>query len=121
MRSGVLMHCTPRSETMIHGTLIDYMGNPMLGLSNDPRNFFSIVVVTVCRTNVTCPCNKKMPGVVDTVVSSPLQKDALGVYIRQHDGDIEHVAARFSSDDGCSYAQDLVAWIERNTRAGPPL
>jgi hypothetical protein len=95
---------------------IGHEGTP-IGVSNDPRDFFGLVVVTVCRSNIEC-CGEKMPNEREVLVSRPLSKDGVGVFIRNQGG-IEPVAARFASDDACGFGIDAVAFIQSNVREGP--
>ncbi len=96
---------------------IGHQGTP-IGVSNDPRDFFRLVVVTVCKTNVKC-CGVDRPDEREVVVSEPLSRDSVGVFIRVHPHGIEPVAAQFKSDDPCTFAVDAVSYIQSNVRAGP--
>lgn len=98
------------------GQFVGYNGGP-IGTSNDPRDFFSLVVVTVCKTNIVC-CGKKQPDEIDRIVSEPLQRDGLGVFIRQGAGDIETTVDRFKPSDPCYVGEDLVTWVKRETTPG---
>ena len=81
------------------------------------RDFFSLVVITVCMENITCNC-VKFPDQVETVISAPLQKDARGVYIRQGKGDIETSADSFKHTDPCHFAEEAADWIHKNAVPG---
>jgi hypothetical protein len=96
---------------------VDHNGMPMLGLSVDPRDFFSLVVFTVCRTNIRCCC-QAMPDLTDVVHTRPLERDGLGVFIRHGEGDVETTLRRFNSSEACTFAEDAAAWLEQNTRPG---
>lgn len=95
---------------------VGYRGQ-QIGVSNDPRDFFSLLVLTVCKTNITCN-GKRQPDSFERHVSSPLQRDGRGVYIRQGAGDIENTLANFSSTDACDFADDAIRHVQQNTRPG---
>lgn len=97
-------------------TFVGYRG-PLIGVSNDPRDFFSLLVLTVCKTNITCN-GKPQPDSVERLISTPLQRDGRGVYIRQGAGDIENTLASFSSTDACDFADDVMRHVQQNTRPG---
>jgi len=95
---------------------VSHTGVP-IGVSNDPRDFFSLVVFTVCRTNIICD-GKKQADFANSHFTRPLEKDGLGVFIRQGVGDIETTADSFRSDNGCEYVEEAIGWIENNVKPG---
>lgn len=97
-------------------TFVGYRGQ-LIGVSNDPRDFFSLLILTVCKTNITCN-GKPQPDSVERHVSAPLQRDGRGVYIRQGAGDIENTLLDFSSTDACDFVDDAIRHVQQNTRPG---
>ena len=95
---------------------VGYRGQD-IGVSNDPRDFFSILVLTVCQTNIVCNGQRK-DDTTPRLVTTPLQRDGRGVYIRQGQGDIETTVAAFTTTDNCDFAEDLIRYIQQNTRPG---
>jgi RHS repeat-associated protein len=97
------------------GERIDHRGKGT-GVSNDPRDFFSLVMLTVCLTNVICE-NDAQPDQKYTVMVGPLQKNNRGVFIRDIGG-IEPTIESFNHKDPCQYAEELAEWLERQTQPG---
>jgi RHS repeat-associated protein len=100
------------------GRFVDHSGQPSTGLSIDPLDFFSLVVVTVCKTNINCGC-AKMPDVTETLTSIPLEKGGVGIFIQACDTCVRSVYSNFKSDDACDYANDLIRFIQQNVRVCP--
>lgn len=88
-----------------------------IGVSNDPRDFFSIVVFTICRTNIVCDGQKQL-DYVESLYTQPLQKDGLGVFIRQGSGDIETTLNKFKTESVCEFVEDAIEWVEKNVKPG---
>ena len=101
------------------GRTITHTGALAAGVSNDPRDFFSLVVFTICRTNICCH-GKKLPDATDRLFTRPLQKNGLGVFIRQGAGDIETTLVKFRSKNACQFAKEAIEWLETNTTPGEP-
>jgi len=87
------------------------------GASNDPRDFFSLVVFTICRTNICCG-GMKLADAADRLVTRPLRKNGLGVFVRQGPGDIELTLRKFRSKNACQFAKEAIEWLEANTTPG---
>lgn len=100
------------------GHFVDHNGEVMGGLSSNPLDFFSLVVVTICKTNIVCNCVPKLDS-TESIFSAPLERDGVGVFIRQCATDVEQTNARFNSNEPCDYAHDLIVFLQQNTRPCP--
>jgi hypothetical protein len=97
---------------------VDHRGSAGSGLGFDPRDFFSTVVVTICKSNVKCGGVPAMDS-KEVVVSRVFQKGGLGVFIRSPEG-LEPASAKFQwkDDEICDFASDYLDFLWRNTQPG---
>lgn len=100
----------------LRGIPVDHLGRPGLGF--DPRDFFSIVVVTICKTNIVCD-GKVQKDSVEAMISDLFEKDGFGVFIRSPEG-LEPASSKFQfeDEDACDFGDKYLDFLIKNTQSG---
>lgn len=92
----------------------------LIGVSNDPRDFASMVIIDVCRSNIVC-CGVPVDEDWNYSLKSDLfYEKGRGTYIRQGNGDIENAAKSFNpkNADCCDLGEELIMHIKQNVVPG---